>query len=58
MPQVKSHFAYPENEYYVTQFEDDLLVGNYSFTVDFKSNVSSTLTGFYKSQYKDKGEKK
>eukprot|EP00111_Clytia_hemisphaerica_P010712 TCONS_00031279-protein len=56
--QMESHFAYPENEYYVTKFEEDLSVGNYSFTLNFKSNISSTLTGYYKSQYKENGQNK
>jgi len=55
---VKRHFPYTENEYYVTEFEEDIPVGNYSFTITFNSNVSETLTGFYKSNYKLNGVNK
>lgn len=53
--EVERSFGYPDNEYYVTKLKDNMAAGNYSFTLKFRSNVSSTLTGFYKSKYKHDG---
>ena len=55
---IERHFQYPENEYYVIKFKNNLPVMNYSLMIEFHSNVSSTLTGYYKSKYMYQGEKR
>lgn len=52
---VARTFPFPENEYYVTVLEENMAVGDYSITLQFKSDVSRLLTGFYKSSYKQDG---
>lgn len=46
---IMKHFAFPQNEYYVVQFESKIPAGNYQLEIHFKSNISDSLTGFYKS---------
>lgn len=46
-------FAYPEFEYWVTEFEQPLEVGNYSLQLNFNGSLIDRITGLYQSSYFD-----
>ncbi|KAH8399404.1 hypothetical protein KR215_009738 [Drosophila sulfurigaster] len=47
-------FAYPEYEYFVSEFEQPLEVGNYTLHLSFNGSLTDRITGFYQSSYYDK----
>lgn len=47
-------FAYPQYEYWVTEFEQPLEVGNYSLLLNFNGSLIDRITGMYQSSYHDK----
>ncbi|KAH8243515.1 hypothetical protein KR032_008161 [Drosophila birchii] len=47
-------FAHPEFEYWVTEFEQPLEVGNYSLSLNFTGSLIDRITGMYQSSYLDK----
>ncbi|XP_030370506.1 glutamyl aminopeptidase isoform X2 [Scaptodrosophila lebanonensis] len=47
-------FAYPEYEYWVTEFEQPLEVGNYTLHLNFNGSLADRITGLYQSSYLDK----
>ena len=54
---IKSASPQPLNEYFVIEAAKDIAIGDYEIEVKFSANVSTILTGFYKSTYKDKNGK-
>lgn len=54
---IKSASPQPLNEYFVIEAAKDIAIGDYEIEVKFAANVSTKLTGFYKSTYKDKNGK-
>lgn len=47
-------FAYPQYEYWVTEFDQPLEVGNYSLHLNFNGSLIDRITGLYQSSYYDK----
>lgn len=47
-------FEHPEFEYWVTEFEKPLDVGNYSLSLNFTGSLTERITGMYQSAYLDK----
>ncbi|KAH8273103.1 hypothetical protein KR018_001059 [Drosophila ironensis] len=47
-------FAYPEFEYWVTEFESPLEAGNYSLQLNFTGSLTDRITGMYQSSYLDR----
>lgn len=47
-------FAYPEFEYWVSEFEQPLEVGNYTLHLNFNGSLTDRITGLYQSSYYDK----
>ncbi|XP_033233199.1 glutamyl aminopeptidase isoform X2 [Drosophila pseudoobscura] len=47
-------FSYPEFEYWVTEFEQPLDVGNYTLRLNFNGSLTDRITGLYQSSYWDK----
>ncbi|XP_017104425.2 glutamyl aminopeptidase isoform X1 [Drosophila bipectinata] len=47
-------FEHPEFEYWVTEFEQPLDVGNYSLSLNFTGSLTERITGMYQSAYQDK----
>ncbi|XP_068153826.1 glutamyl aminopeptidase isoform X1 [Drosophila tropicalis] len=47
-------FAYPDYEYWITEFEQPLAVGNYSLNLTFNGSLVDRITGSYQSSYWDK----
>lgn len=52
---VAKQFIYKENEYFVVILSDNLPLGKYLLTLNFNAEVSTKLTGFYRSSYKENG---
>lgn len=50
----KLSFECPEFEYWVTEFEKPLEVGNYSLHLAFNGSLANRIVGFYQSSYLDK----
>ena len=49
--ELSESFPFKENDYFVFLLKKSIPVGKYTLFIQFRSNVSSTLTGFYKSSY-------
>lgn len=47
-------FAHPEFEYWVTEFDHPLDVGNYLLRLNFSGSLVDRITGMYQSSYVDK----
>lgn len=47
-------FAYPEYEYFVSEFEQPLEVGNYTLQLKFNGSLADRITGLYQSSYYNK----
>ncbi|KAM8706835.1 hypothetical protein ACLKA7_011004 [Drosophila subpalustris] len=47
-------FAHPEYEYWVSEFEQPLEVGNYTLHLSFNGSLVDRITGLYQSSYYDK----
>ena len=44
-------FEYEKNEFWVVELEQEAGAGNYSLSLEFRGNLTQSLTGFYKSVY-------
>ena len=52
--QIKEHFKYPSNEYYVIEIASMLLADKpYIISITFNGTLRSDLSGFYKSNYQE-----
>lgn len=47
-------FEHPQFEYWVTEFDEPLEVGNYSLQLAFNGSLVDRIVGFYQSSYLDK----
>ena len=55
--QLKRHFWYRENEFYVMEAEQNLTAGAYIISMEFVGKLDDDLKGLYRSTYKnEKGE--
>ena len=44
-------FDYEKNEFWVVEFGQEVVIGNYSQSLEFSGKLSQGLAGFYKSVY-------
>lgn len=50
---VINSFEYPQHEYWITEFEKPLDVGEYIFKLAFNGSLTNRIVGFYQSSYRD-----
>ncbi|KAH8409850.1 hypothetical protein KR222_009892 [Zaprionus bogoriensis] len=47
-------FAHPDYQYWITEFDQPLEVGNYTLQLNFNGSLTDRITGLYQSSYLDK----
>ncbi len=51
--EIKRHFWFEENEFYVVEAEQNLTKGDYVVSMEFVGKLDNDLKGLYRSTYKD-----
>lgn len=51
--EIATAFDYPEREYWVTELDEPLAIGEYILNLDFNGSLDNRIVGFYQSSYID-----
>lgn len=51
--EIATAFDYPEREYWVTELDKPLAIGEYILNLDFNGSLDNRIVGFYQSSYID-----